>query len=146
MSHGCNFNEKLAQGWRETRGNIAVELLKTLGGGSVLGAIWKAVSQTLHHAPVDWLLFSCLVVLGVILIIVALSRGGSVKSKESGSPATAESIRDGLRADLREKLEEGTQLSRAQEGLKRCEQERDVLKDVFSPLQFDAFSIGQTTA
>ena len=73
----ANFQRKAARLWRETRGNIAVELLKYLGGSSVLSAVWKAISQAVHHSPVDWLLFGGLVLFGVVLIVIAfvVSRG-----------------------------------------------------------------------
>ena len=85
-----NFQRKVAQLWRETRGNIAVELLKYLGGSSVLSAVWKAISQAVQHSSVDWLLFGGLVLFGVVLIVVAfvVSRGkeSALEPRDATSP------------------------------------------------------------
>jgi hypothetical protein len=68
----ATIKNKLLQAWRETRGNLAVELLKWLGGSSVLTAIGKAISQAYYRSPVDWELFVCLVVFGVFLVGIAI--------------------------------------------------------------------------
>lgn len=68
----AKIKERFLQGWREVRGNIAVELIKWLGGTSVLGGLGKAISQYAHHASVDWILFACMVLLGFLLIGTAL--------------------------------------------------------------------------
>jgi hypothetical protein len=43
-----NLRGKFGQAWKETRGNLAVEALKALGGSSVLSAIWKAIDLALR--------------------------------------------------------------------------------------------------
>lgn len=72
----AGFAEKIKLGWRETRGNIAVELAKWIGGSSVVGAIFKGVSQAVHRVSIDWLLLCCLVVFGMALILFSLYRDG----------------------------------------------------------------------
>lgn len=37
----------------------------------MLSALWKAISQAVHHSPVDWLLFGGFVLFGVVLIVIA---------------------------------------------------------------------------
>jgi hypothetical protein len=87
----ANFKGKIARGWRETRGNIAVELTKWAGGSTVVGAIFKAISQAAHRVPVDWWLFVCLLVVGGGLVVYSLyAKGGTQHNHGSSEPATQE--------------------------------------------------------
>ena len=57
--------------WRETRGNILVELLKVAGGSTVVTAIFHAIFQEYRRAPIDWLLLAGWIVGGIVMTIVA---------------------------------------------------------------------------
>jgi hypothetical protein len=72
--------------FRRMAPNAAWDFIKWLGGSSVISAIWKAISETYHHSPVDWTLFICLVVFGVVLIGVAVAN--SRTPEEGNFPET----------------------------------------------------------
>lgn len=72
-----NFAEKIRRGWRETRGNIAVEVAKWIGGSSVLSAFYNGVSQSVHRVPIDWVFLGGFVLVGICLVAFALYRDGT---------------------------------------------------------------------
>ncbi|WP_263367294.1 hypothetical protein [Edaphobacter bradus] len=150
----ASFKERVAQGWKEIRGNLAVELAKWIGGSTVIGAIFKAISQAAHRIPVDWVLFACLLILGVLLIVFSLYRKGEQKQEHLpvSSTAALASPPDHADADQMRRVEAGhkADLWRAQESRRLCDEERreaigqlEEVKAVVSPFQLESLQLAK---
>lgn len=153
----AGFGEKIKKGWKEVRGNLAVELAKWIGGSTVIGAIFKAISQAAHRVPVDWMLFACLLVVGLLLVVFSIYRRGEQQEQEGRpaaafTPPPAASPEDELEADRqrREKSQLESDLWRAQESRRMCDEERrEVLRElkelklVLSPVQLESLQLAK---
>jgi hypothetical protein len=128
---------------------VSLSLVEQLAMGYVLRGQGQ-IAQAYHHAPVDWALFSCLVILGVFLVILAFVFGprkrlspqtpipNGVTDEQWKEKQEIQRLTDSLYDSAKSNLE-----YRAERD--QCEEEKRALQkrfdDIFTPLQIDAIQL-----
>jgi hypothetical protein len=107
--------------------NPVWELIKVIGGTSIVSAFLNVLKNEIHRHPVDWILFGCLLVFGVALIwIAAWKTTNNAESSHLPELKSSPAIVDDGEVDQRRREEIGrkAELWTAQESRRICDEER----------------------